>query len=77
MTYIDVRELGNPGRKTRRWEVYSKPGALLGFIEWFTRWRCYTFRPTTTDTTWFEQVCLREIATFIESQTKAHKAGAA
>ena len=73
-TFIRALELENPGRKTRRWELYAENGGLLGYVEWFTRWRKYTFRPTTTDTTWFEQTCLREIALFIEAQTKEHKA---
>jgi len=76
-SYIDAVELENPGRKTRRWELHAQDGGLLGFIEWLGRWRCYTFRPATSSTTWFEQTCLREIATFIESETKARRANRA
>lgn len=75
-SFIRAVELENPGRKTRRWELYAENGGFLGTVEWFTRWRKYTFRPTTSDATWFEQTCLREIAAFIEQQTREHKAAA-
>ena len=81
MTHIEVRELvQRVGRLTRQWEVLTKPSeptgvqAVLGYVEWLGRWRCYTFRPITHSSTWFEQVCLREIADFVEARTRAHRA---
>lgn len=56
--------------KTRVWTVRGK-GDELGEIKWYGRWRGYAF--------WvygdygyslFEQTCLRQIADFVEEQTK-------
>ena len=61
-----------PGVMTNRWDVRSKEDADLGLIKWYTSWRKYCFYPN--GFTIFEQVCLREIAEFIEQETAAHKA---
>lgn len=62
----------NPERKTNLWVVYTKDGRMdLGHVEWFSRWRCYVFFPS-MDTV-FERDCLRDIANFIEQQTKDYK----
>lgn len=69
-TYIVFRNIGHIGkRKTLTWEVRS--GSLLGHVEWFSRWRKYSFFPM--EETVYEQTCLREIAEFCETQTKAYK----
>ena len=61
-----------PLTKTSVWRVHSKEDPIaLGIIKWFARWRKYCFFPI-TDTV-YEQVCLREIADFIERKTKEHK----
>lgn len=77
MTYIDARPWGTtPSGKTKRWKrwrLYAKDGdALLGIIQWRSGWRCYVFEPAFP--TIYEQVCLREIAAFIEGKTKEQKA---
>jgi len=57
---------------TNRWDVSSKHGEVLGVVRWFSRWRKYAFfaEPNCV----FEQVCLRDIAQFIEERTRDHKA---
>lgn len=56
-----------------RWAVLAKEGGdALGEVKWFGRWRGYAFYPL-LDTV-YEQDCLRDIAGFIEEQTKAHRA---
>lgn len=58
--------------KTKVWSVLAKrDGTLLGYIRWFGRWRGYAFYPEPDMV--FEQDCLRDIAAFTESQTKAHR----
>ena len=43
----------------------------LGEVKWFGRWRGYAFFPELY--TIYEQKCMREIADFIEAQTKEHR----
>ena len=62
-----------PKEKTKTWLVENKYGeGVLGAIQWFGRWRKYAFFPF-PDTV-FEQVCMREISAFIESETVKHNA---
>jgi hypothetical protein len=44
----------------------------LGVVLWKPEWRKYWFEPF--NNTGFEEDCLREIAVFIEEQTRLHKA---
>jgi hypothetical protein len=58
--------------KTQGWEVVNTDNSsLLGYVEWFGRWRKYAFRPLSL--TFYEQDCLREIAEFVELQTTMHR----
>lgn len=60
-------------RKTKQWQVANKEmDDVLGLVSWYAPWRKYTFSPANYGMV-FEQVCLREIADFIEAQTKAHR----
>lgn len=62
-------------RKTGRWFVTSKrEGDHLGVIEWYGPWRKYIFAPEPF--TVFEQVCLRDIAAFVEARTQEHREAA-
>lgn len=71
-TYIYFRFFSHSeSGRTAMWRVLTKDDGLLGEIRWFARWRKYSFYPA--DDCVFEQVCLREIAAFIEDQTKAHR----
>ena len=58
--------------KTAIWFVAAKDGGgMLGEVRWFGRWRKYSFFPLSG--TIYEQTCLRDIATFCEEQTSAHR----
>lgn len=75
MKHIVIKQVATPtGIVTKRWVVHAKKSdAMLGVIQWRTGWRCYVFEPCFP--TVFEQVCLRDIATFIEERTAEHKKG--
>jgi hypothetical protein len=60
--------------KTQIWEIVSDDRMLLGYVEWHGRWRKYAFFPLSV--TLYEEVCLREIAEFIETLTKQHREAA-
>lgn len=63
----------NPHKVTKIWDVISIDGDhLLGRVSWYSGWRRYCFTPAPH--TIFEQDCLRDIANFIETETKDHKA---
>jgi hypothetical protein len=65
--------------KTQKWRVVTKDDNedLLGYISWYGPWRCYAFSAFCGQmfhtTPVFEKRCLRDIADFIEEQTKDHK----
>lgn len=70
-TYVSFWRTGqSPSGKTIIWKVGND--VLLGQIKWFAAWRRYCFYPEPE--TVFEQICLREIAEFIEARTKEHRA---
>ena len=52
-------------RKTQLWKILSIRGESLGFIKWFSRWRCYAFHPKPT--TVFNSECLKDIKEFIDN----------
>lgn len=58
-------------RLTDTWVVNDKYGNHLGQVSWFNHWRRYVFAPNAS--TIFEQVCLRDIAQFIEERTSERK----
>ena len=60
------------GRRTLRWRVTSVDGALLGFVEWHTPWRCYAFFSAAD--TLYERTCLRDLADFCDQATRDHLA---
>jgi hypothetical protein len=61
---------------TQVWFVLpEKSDRPIGVIRWHTSWRKYGFFPE--NNTIYEEVCLREIADFIEELTKARKAARA
>lgn len=74
-TWIRFEEVA-PKKKTRVWLVMPKTcdtGLIpIGAVAWYGPWRKYAFYPAPQ--TLFEQVCLREIATFCEEATREHKA---
>lgn len=76
-TYIQFEDTcGSKSGITRVFGVYTLDGGaeLLGRVEWAGRWRKYVFSPARTTALIFEEVCLREIAEFIETKTREHRA---
>ena len=50
--------------KTDIHQIRTKEGTYLGDISWCSKWRKYAFHPE--EGTVYEDICLREIAKFIE-----------
>jgi|APCry1669189883_1035261.scaffolds.fasta_scaffold299619_1 hypothetical protein len=73
-SYITFVYGGIPlGNKTAIWRVWTKDEhAIIGQVRWFAPWRKYCFFPS-LDTV-FEEVCLRDIASFVEARTREHRA---
>jgi hypothetical protein len=73
MKWIVIEQIESPA-KTKRWKVATTYDAtILGRIAFYPRWRKYAFYPETN--TLYEQDCLRDIAEFLETETKAWRAG--
>ena len=75
--WIDFRLHGiSPSGKTKTWVVQNRENStVLGRIEWFSRWRKYTFQPYPDMV--FEETCLADISEFIQQETKAQMQRAA
>lgn len=72
-TWISFRVAGrSDSKRTTIWRVspMGEEGGI-GEVRWYAPWRRYCFMPHPS--TVFEQKCLREIATFCEDQTTAHR----
>jgi hypothetical protein len=57
---------------TKRWEIRTRSGIVIGRVQWSNGWRRYALCPG-FPTEW-EQDCLRDVADFIERETAEHKA---
>ena len=67
-----MKEMPNEGRKTKVFSIRTTDRDLfLGLIKWHSAWRKYCFFPL--ENTVFEEDCLRDIARFMEEETKKHK----
>jgi len=60
----------SPTGKTKRWEVLTLEGTVIGHIKWHGPWRKYSFFPC-FDTV-FENDCLQDIIDF-NKQAMAEK----
>lgn len=70
--WIEIEKIDSGGRKTDVFEVWNIfDGGSLGIIKWKANWRKYAFFPYFNS--YFEQDCLRDIAKFIEKETKNYK----
>lgn len=66
-----VEDPPDPAKVTKSWEVRALGGNdLLGVVKWYAPWRKYCFWSYASI---FEQDCLRDIASFIESETTKHR----
>jgi len=75
-TYLNFHDCGiESGKKTHTWIVQPKDGsAKVGTIKWYGAWRKYCFFTSGYAADVFEEICLRELAAFIEAKTRAHRA---
>ena len=76
MKWIKIVEQKNlrQKRKTKIFCVFTNYKATtecIGEVRWFARWRKYCFFPASD--TIYEWVCLRDIAEFMENETKNYK----
>ena len=63
--WLVFHRLHNPNIKTQIWLIISNHyGQQLGYIKWFSRWRCYSFFPERE--TIFNNGCLKDIKDFID-----------
>lgn len=70
--YLLVEELGQPPeRKTKRWQVSSKSGSILGIITWHGPWRQYVFMPDPNCI--FNTGCMEDLCTFIKEQMESRR----
>ena len=71
--YLQVQDLPRrPGRTTDRWQVLGNGGDVLGVVQWFGRWRQYTFDPAPGTT--FNATCLRDIAAWLDKINRERRA---
>ncbi len=63
----------DPKRKTAIW-IVANGDYILGLVKWFPRWRKFCFFPREDEPTVYEETCLRDIASFMETRTKWYKA---
>ncbi len=72
MSFLDIKENGtSPSGKTKRWNVNpALGGPRLGDIRWYAPWCKYVFQ---SELAIFDEVCLSEIADFLEKETRAHR----
>lgn len=63
--YLSVRKHpADPKLRTYRWTVLTNRDDVLGFVQWFSRWRQYCFDPS--EGTTFNAGCLRDLTAFLE-----------
>ena len=73
VTFHEGHAMGYEQRKTNMWRVDGRgEHNVLGWVLWFSCWRCYAFEPKMGTT--FNAGCLRDIAEFCERVTKEHRA---
>ena len=72
MNFLHFVECAADGRKTKVWMVCNKKNEELGAVYFRPQWKKYIFRfNATSGKIELDAGCLREIADFTESQSKA------
>lgn len=66
--FFDIRIVEKVGNHNH-YVIMNKPDAIavLGYINWFPRWRKYVFTTNHHDVTIFDATCLKDIVKFLES----------
>jgi hypothetical protein len=60
--------------KTKQYAVNNVSGEVLGYIQWYAKWRKYCFFPKTLPLI-FDAICLSEIKEFLETLMNERKQG--
>lgn len=69
--YIDIVEIPNHGRKTKKWKIITKADQeVAGIIKWYGGWRKYAFYCLASN--FYDWDLMRLIADFCETKTKEH-----
>lgn len=72
MKWISTTEAPSTGKTKRFWVTSKDGGVALGTVKWHPAWRKFAFFPEPN--TLFEPDCLRDLATFCETETGKRKA---
>ena len=72
--FVEVPARTDRPRITKRWDVRTTQGCpeIIGRITWSRGWRRYVLQPG--DFSEWEQDCLRDVAEFLEAQSRERKA---
>ena len=68
---VIVADLSHEGETGHRDVLIKGKDTILGSISYYAPWRTYCFFPLPGS--FFEEVCLRDIASFIEEQMQTRK----
>ena len=60
------------GAEDDLWEIRDRGGGVLGYVDWYSRWKSYVFN-SMGEAVIFSADCLREIAGFMERLNKERK----
>ncbi len=69
--FLTATQLDTPGRKTQVWRIFGVHGDLLGQVQWFGRWRQYTFSPANETT--FNRGCMTDLVVFLDKLNAAQR----
>jgi len=68
MSFLTFKETENPGKKTKRWTIYSTGGDFLGWVVFHAPWRKYVWAMANVNVI-FDVACTQEVVDFL----KLHK----
>ena len=68
MAFLRFSEAANPGKKTKRWAIYSSNDSLLGWIEFYAPWRKYIW--SMNGGVIFDVKCTEEVVQFLKDHAE-------
>jgi hypothetical protein len=74
MSHLMMREVPNPGKKTKRWIITNDSGAELGSIFFHAPWRNYVWEMLPGSI--FDVTCTQEVVTFLAEHKNDRQEGA-
>jgi hypothetical protein len=73
MSYLTFPHIGTSSSGlTNVWDVKNTGQLIIGTVSWYAPWRRYGYTSITAHIV-LDATCMREIADFCETQTRAHK----